>query len=235
MPAGTGAAKTGAMTRPGPVAATRAAPTARARLALVLLIVATCLPELVVLASDLGLLGARSWRGLAYSYGGFWAGLLRDWQANYPGQALLMFVTYAFLHGGPGHLAGNVLTLAPLGGAVAGWLGTRGLLLVHAAGMVGGAAAFGLLSAAAQPMVGASGAIFGLAGALVARDWIERRSLGRALGAAAALAALNLAMWALMAGGVAWQTHLGGALAGGGAALLVARWENRQSPANARS
>jgi rhomboid protease GluP len=215
------------MTRPGPhsgpLAATRAAPGGRSAPVLAALIAATCLPELVVLAADLGLVGSRSWRAVAYSYGGFWAGLLRDWQANYPGQAALMFVTYAFLHGGPGHLAGNMLTLASLGPAVAGWLGTRRFLLVYAAGMLGGAALFGLLSAAAQPMVGASGAIFGLAGALVARDWLERRSPARTFGAIGALAALNLAMWALMGGGVAWQTHLGGALAGGGAALALRR------------
>jgi rhomboid protease GluP len=78
-------------------------------------------------------------------------------------------------------------------------------------------------------MVGASGAIFGLAGALTVWDAGSRRSAGqwnRAPLILLGLAGVNLAMWWLQSGNLAWETHLGGCIAGMGFALyprLVAK------------
>lgn len=178
------------------------------------------LPELVLAPADHGAWGSAAWRPLAYQNGAFWAGLLRDWEPNYALQPLAMFATYAFLHAGPGHLVGNALALLPLGGGVARWLGGGRALAVGAAAALGGALAFGLLSRDPSPMVGASGVVFGLAGALIAREGLHPGGRLRALALALGLALVNLAMWALM-DRVAWETHAGGALAGGAVALLL--------------
>jgi membrane associated rhomboid family serine protease len=81
-------------------------------------------------------------------------------------------------------------------------------------------------------MVGASGALFGLVGAWHWRDWRQRRARGRPVGpllqAIAGLAVLNLAMWVLLSGLLAWETHLGGYLAGAAAAAALATWRARR-------
>lgn len=183
-----------------------------------------CAVELTLLAADHGLVGTRLWRPLAYQNGAFWAGLMGNWQPNYPAQPWLMFVTYAFLHAGPGHLAGNMLTLLFLGEIAEQRAGRTGLLAIYAVSAVGGGLAFGLLSNSPQPMVGASGALFGLAGAWQAWEWQDRRLAGQSLrpvlGIVAGFGLLNLLIWWAMDGQLAWETHLGGFVAGWTVAML---------------
>ena len=199
--------------------------------ALWLLVAALLLPEALLLGADLGFWGSGRWRPLAYAYGGFWTGLLRGWQPNFPAQPWTMFLTYSFLHAGPMHLIGNLAALAWLARLMQPRIGTGRMLLVYAVAALAGAAMFGLLSRQVAPMVGASGAIFGLAGAWIvgeARDdhargrpW--RQVLGRAALIGLVLAVLNLVQWWAEAGRLAWQTHLGGFLAGAVLASLMPR------------
>ena len=56
--------------------------------------------EMVLQGADYGFWGSPRWRGLAYQYGGFWRGLLGNWQPNYTSQPVMMFASYGFLHGG---------------------------------------------------------------------------------------------------------------------------------------
>jgi membrane associated rhomboid family serine protease len=188
------------------------------------------LPELLLILSDHGLVGSVRWRGLAYQNGGFWAGLLQGWRPNFAAQPMTMFVTHAFLHAGPGHMIGNLGALLAVGPAILRRFGTGGFLAIYAAAVLGGGLAFGLLSGSPAPMVGASGAIFGLVGAWT---WMQADVRARAgarpvavaawaLGIAAGLVALNLVMWLLADGVLAWETHLGGYLAGAGMAALLA-------------
>lgn len=181
--------------------------------------------ELVLQAADLELLGSRLWRALAYQNAAFWPGLLHNWQPNYTAQPVAMFFTYAFLHGGLGHLLGNMISLVGLSSIALERVGQARTLLIYAASAFGGAALFGLLTASPQPMVGASGALFGLAGAW--QYWVyqdmapgrhRRWHLARAL---LVLVLLNIALWWLMGGRLAWQTHLGGFIAGWVAAYWV--------------
>ena len=157
-------------------------------------------------------------RHTAYEYSGFWPGLLQGWQPNYPGQGATMFVTYALLHGGPGHAIINMITLWSLGRAAVDWVGLRGLALTYLVTLLGGAGGYTLLAATPQPMVGASGALFGLAGALAIWSYRDRPDRARArwfLGwIVGLLVAMNVAMYWALDGQIAWQTHLGGALAG---------------------
>ncbi len=181
--------------------------------------------EATLQLADAGLLGSGRLRFLAYSYGGFWPGLLGDWRPNYPGQPVAMFVTYSILHGGLVHFAVNMITLLSLGAGVAERAGPRRYVAVYVASILGGAAVFALLAPGLRPMVGASGALFGLVGALVAWETLDRRALRLSmrpiLRVVVFLVVMNLVLWWAMDGLLAWQTHLGGFLAGAAAAMLV--------------
>jgi len=195
------------------------------------------LPELVLQGADHGLWGGARWRQLAYQYGAFWIGLLHDWRPNFPGQPWTMFVSYGFLHGGAVHLAVNTVTLASLAPPLMARLrGGGAFVLLWAVSVLGGAAGFALLAETPRPMVGASGALFGLAGAWVALDaaealrdtpggWATRlRACALAVvWPATILVALNLVMIWATPGGIAWQAHLGGFLAGAACGPLLPR------------
>ena len=99
--------------------------------ALALIIALCCAAEAMLLGADWRLWGSPIWRSESYQYGAFWAGLLHGWRPNYATQPLLMFVTYPFLHSGPSHLIGNMLSLGWLGQIALTRLGTRGFLLLY--------------------------------------------------------------------------------------------------------
>lgn len=189
-------------------------------------LIALCvLVELALQLSDHGLLPFSRARQTAYEYAGFWPGLLTTWRPNYTAQPYTMFVTYAALHGGFMHLAVNMITLYSLGLVVMDRVGNRGFVLLYAAAILGGALCFGLLAKTIQPMVGASGGLFGLLGGILAWNYVDRFTAARRLWPVwrviLGLVALNLVMWWAMDGHLAWQTHLGGFVAGWVAALLI--------------
>ncbi|MEI4473722.1 rhomboid family intramembrane serine protease [Frigidibacter sp. MR17.24] len=180
--------------------------------------------ELVLTLADHGLVGSPRWRALAYGYGAFWPGLWTGWSVNYPGQSWGMMLSYGLLHAGPGHLAGNALVIALIAPDLARALGRRpaprlaGLWLVT---QLGGCIGFGLLHGGAQPMVGASGVAFGLVMAQQLARARQDRLLGleagarrRILATFALLMLANAASWLMLAGQLAWETHLGGTLGG---------------------
>ncbi len=193
----------------------------------------TCLPEIVLMLADAHLVGTPRWRPLAYQYGAFWAGLLRDWRPNYAAQPVTMFFTYMFLHAGLGHLAGNMIVLGWLGRTLQTSIGTLRFMAIYVLSGLGAAAVFGIMTTSASPMVGASGALFGLAGAWVIGDWRqESRPIAEGgVGPRAAfvwliqmtafLILLNVATWVLQNGQLAWQAHLGGGVTGVVLAFLL--------------
>lgn len=192
------------------------------------LILLPVLIETVLQAADLGLLGSPLWRGLAYQNGAFWVGILHNWRPNYPGQPITMFLSYGFLHSGIGHLSGNMLSLFLLGRRLIERLGAWRFLGLYFASGLGGGVGFGLLSQSPHPMIGASGTLFGLAGAWICLEAVERRKLDIALwpvlGVVLGLVLLNALMWLALNGVLAWETHLGGFVAGGAYAAIQARW-----------
>lgn len=174
-----------------------------------------CLPiavvELVLQLADARLIGSPHWRPLTYSYAALWRGLLGNWQPNFSGQALTMFFSYALVHTGLLHLSGNIvglLAFAPRSGRHAG---RAGLLLIAGVSSLTGALGFVLLSESVRPMIGASGAVYGLAAAWFYWERTSRR--GAAL-LFAALLALNLLQWWLIGGELAWEAHIGGMVGG---------------------
>ncbi len=180
--------------------------------------------------ADARLIGTPVWRSLVYQNGAFWPGLLHGWRPNYDLQPWTMFVSYAFLHGGFGHLAGNMLTLVALGRIVAERAGTSGFAIVYAISAFGGALAFARASTSPQPMVGASGALFGLAGAWQYWEYADAgRDPWRVARSVAGLVLLNVILWVLLEGLLAWEAHLGGFLAGWAVAAGLAWWDRRRS------
>jgi len=175
--------------------------------------------ELVLSLSQTGILGSVNLRWPALAIGAFWQPVFTgEVLPAYPGQPVLMFITYAFLHGGFMHLALNGVILLSLGKVVALRVGAAGTLLVLFLSAVAGAACFGLLSSSAAPMIGASGAAFGLIGHWQAEDYRMRRQTGLAVQpvvmAILALVIANVVLFAFLSGGLAWQAHLGGWIAG---------------------
>lgn len=182
-------------------------------------IVALCvLPEAILTGADWRLWGQPWWRLLTYQYAGFWPGLLGDWQPNYVIQPFAMFVSYGFLHAGLWHLAVNMATLLLLAGPVSARIGGRGFLRAYGLSLLGGALGFAALTTAPTPMVGASGALFGLAGVLLAQEFDRRIARGlpvrNVLAMVFGLAAGNAILTWTSGGGLAWQAHLGGFVAG---------------------
>ncbi len=125
-------------------------------------------------------------------------------------------VTATFLHGGILHLFFNMFSLWWLGSLVEQVLGSlRYLLLYVVSGLAGSAGAL-VLSDPSEPTVGASGAVYGILGALLIHEWLRTGSfVGPALG----VIVLNLA-FTFSIPGISIGGHLGG-LAGGIAATFA--------------
>jgi rhomboid protease GluP len=139
--------------------------------------------------------------------------------ANY-GPAVLhgewwRLVTSMFLHGGLLHLALNGWALYQLAGLFEIWLGSARLLLVYFVSGIAGSLASAFISDV--PSVGASGAIFGLLGALI--SFLLRRHEDLTPQAKSLL--MQLVGWAVInvvfgfsVKGIDNAAHLGGAAAG---------------------
>lgn len=119
-------------------------------------------------------------------------------------------VTSMFLHQEVWHIAFNMLGLWWLGGPLEAVLGrVRYLALYLLSGLAGGALTY-WLAAENQPSLGASGAIFGLLGATV----VLMRRLNYDMRPVFVLLAINLVITFNPWGGIAWQAHVGGLVAG---------------------
>lgn len=190
-----------------------------------LLIGLCCGIELMIQMGTWGVVPLARFRATCIEYLGFWPGLLAGWTPNYTAQPYTMFVSYAFVHAGPSHLLGNMLAIYVLSQAVLKRVGAWGFLALYGLAALGGAGLFTLLADSFRPMVGASGAVFGLAGGLLAWNYIDRFSAQRrlmpVLWIAIGLVALNIVHWWSTQGQLAWETHLGGFMTGWVAALLI--------------
>jgi membrane associated rhomboid family serine protease len=127
--------------------------------------------------------------------------------------------TAAFLHANIIHIAFNMFALWVIGGPVETYLGrSRFLGLYLVSGLAGSAGA--LIQAPTAVTVGASGAIFGILGALLIIEW---QATGRLAGQAMTLIVINLA-FSFTFSGISWGGHVGGLIGGILATLAFARW-----------
>ena len=128
-------------------------------------------------------------------------------------------ITSAFLHANLIHILFNMLALWWLGGAVETVLGRgRFLALYVVSGLAGSAGA--LLVTPNDVTVGASGAIFGILGALLILEWQQTGSLA---GNALTLIAVNLVFTFTMAN-ISIGGHIGGLVGGILGTLALARF-----------
>ncbi len=187
--------------------------------------------EALLTASDAGLAPAglrfAAYRAFAF-FDLYFDAMLAGHQV--PAQLWWSFVTHAFLHGGMLHLAMNTAVFLALGAHLTRAVGGGAMLALFFGTAIAGAALFGLLADTGPgfvPMVGASGALFGFLGAIKRWEW---RYLGsynlpkrRFWSTVLVLTAINvvLSLGFGDGGGVAWQAHLGGFLAGWFAAPLM--------------
>lgn len=135
-------------------------------------------------------------------------------------------ITAGFLHAGLTHLLFNSMALYTLGTPfemIYGRIRTSLLLLVS---LICGSLASITFNAENQPSVGASGAIFGLFGALL----VMRKALGADLRSTLTLLGIN-AVIAIVVPGIDWRAHLGG-LAGGALVALIYRVIPQRGPRN---
>ncbi|MFB7643430.1 MULTISPECIES: rhomboid family intramembrane serine protease [unclassified Streptomyces] len=118
-------------------------------------------------------------------------------------------LTSMFLHGGYAHIGFNMLSLWWIGGPLEAALGrARYLALYFVSGLAGGALTY-LLTASNAPSLGASGAIFGLFGAMAVLMRRMKYDMRPVIG----LLVVNL-IFTFAWSGIAWQAHVGGLVAG---------------------
>jgi membrane associated rhomboid family serine protease len=119
-------------------------------------------------------------------------------------------VTAAFLHYGPIHLGLNMLALYFGGTVLEQVIGHWRFALIYFASGIAGSAGALMLSPPNSPTVGASGAIFGVFGALFA---LERRGIIQSNGQILALIVINL-VFTFAVPGISIGGHIGGLIAG---------------------
>jgi membrane associated rhomboid family serine protease len=131
-------------------------------------------------------------------------------------------VTSAFLHASLLHIMFNMLALWWIGGPLEAAIGHWRYLAIYAvSGLAGSAGA--LLAEPRAVTVGASGAIFGLLGAMVVVQW---QSTGSIAGPATTLILVNLAI-TFAVPNISWGGHLGGLVGGALATLALTHFGTR--------
>ena len=149
-------------------------------------------------------------------------GALTQWMAYWPPLTVLQpwrMVTAIFVHSDTSifHILFNGYSLYILGTLLERLIGSRRFVTLFLLSGIGGSVAV-LWLAPAQAVVGASGAIFGLFGAL----FVIQRSFGGANIQLVIVLALNLAM-GFVVPGISWQAHVGGVVVGAVVAWILVR------------
>lgn len=151
--------------------------------------------------------------------------------------SLYTLITYQFLHGGWGHLIGNLVFLFLLGFTVEKALGPGRFLLAYlVCGVVSGLVFTAFSAGSHLPLVGASGSISGLMGMYVAIYGLQKIRFFYFLGVyfnyfrAPAIALLPVWLgkeiydyWFAGATGIAYMAHAGGLVAGAGLVWLLGK------------
>jgi membrane associated rhomboid family serine protease len=120
-------------------------------------------------------------------------------------------ITAGFVHSPDNfwHILLNIYSIYIFGRVIEPMLGPVRFLVLYLVSIFGGSAMVLWLGEPVVPVVGASGAFFGLMGAYL----IMLRAIGDNSGLLVGLIAVNLAFGFLVPG-ISWQGHLGGLLAG---------------------
>ncbi|MBI4286269.1 MAG: rhomboid family intramembrane serine protease [Chloroflexi bacterium] len=140
-------------------------------------------------------------------------------------------VTSIFMHGGIWHIFVNMLTLYFFGSALLGLVGNVKFLIVYFGGGLLGNILFLLLSHPLATVVGASGALFALGGALaVMRPKLSVFIFPIPVPVPLWIAVIGGFLLMSFLPGIAWQAHLGGLIFGLVAGYFFRRQEQRPRP-----
>jgi membrane associated rhomboid family serine protease len=131
-------------------------------------------------------------------------------------------VTVALVHAGFWHVGLNMLALWMLGRSLEPLLGKWRFATLYVLSAVGGSVAVALLSFG-TPVVGASGAVFGLFGAIL----VIGRHIGANIAGIAIILGVNLVIGFIPGFNVSWQAHVGGLVTG---ALIAFVFTRTRSP-----
>ncbi len=127
-------------------------------------------------------------------------------------------VTPLLVHGSLLHLALNMLALYVIGRSLEAMLGWWRFLALYLISGIGGSVAVALISPSSF-VVGASGAIFGLFGAIL----VIGRKAGANMTGILVILGINLVIGFIPGFHIAWQAHIGGAVVGALVALIYIR------------
>jgi membrane associated rhomboid family serine protease len=127
------------------------------------------------------------------------------------------------VHDGFWHVGLNMLAVWMIGRSLEPLLGHARFLALYLISGLGGSVAVALL-AFGTPVIGASGAVFGLLGALL----VIGRHIGANITAIAILLGINLVIGFLPGRGISWQAHVGGLVTGALIGLIYARTRTRR-------
>lgn len=132
--------------------------------------------------------------------------LYPDWSGQFQPWRLL---TDAFVHTSFWHIALNMLSLWLIGRVLEPLVGRWRVLTLYLVSALGASVAVALLAPGSFVM-GASGAVFGLFGALL----VIGRHLGAEITGILVVLAVNLVIGFIPSLGISWQAHVGGLVAG---------------------
>jgi membrane associated rhomboid family serine protease len=124
--------------------------------------------------------------------------------------------TVALLHASWLHIGFNMYALWVLGPSIELAFGRWRFLTIYVASLLGGSTASLLFNSPTMFAVGASGAIFGLFGAMI----IANKRLGRPVNSVYAVIAINLA-FGFMVPNVDWHAHVGGLVLGAATSAIM--------------
>jgi membrane associated rhomboid family serine protease len=155
-------------------------------------------------------LGQISPWGYLFTNSMFYAPLFTPWEP-------WRMITAGFVHDwtGPLHILLNSYAIFIFGRQLEPMLGGMRYLVLYLTSIFGGSVAILWLSAPNVPVVGASGAFFGLMGAF----FVVIRSLGGNAVQLLVLILINLSL-GFFVSGISWQGHLGGLIAGAAMAAI---------------
>jgi membrane associated rhomboid family serine protease len=120
-----------------------------------------------------------------------------------------LLITAGFLHGSIIHLLFNVYILWVLGSQLENIVGKVKFIIIYFGSLLGGSLASYLFSPFGSYSIGASGAIFGLMGAML----VVGRKRNLDISQITTLVAINVVIGFVLSG-IDWRAHLGGLAAG---------------------
>lgn len=133
-------------------------------------------------------------------------------------------VTVIFTHASFLHILLNMLALLVMGSGLEPLLGRARFAALFLIAGLAGSTGVAILAPLDQPVVGASGAVFGLFAAF----FIIQRHLGQDGKQVLVLIGINLIFGFIPGTNIAWQAHVGGLVGGALAALIMTRTRARR-------